>query len=483
LTDGLFDEDRGYIFNYASTGLSVSTAKQTAFMIRLAPSVSNALVGDLGERDLLNRAQLLLNEVAVTTDTGTGTVVIEGVLNPRNYPANPANITWTGLASSAAGGQPSFAQIALGGSINWGGVPSTTTTATIQGALTTTITARGFTTVTQNLTAIANSGFRTQAFRTVNNDFYITNTAYDALTSTPLRVGDRIVVGTYVTSGQTISTITRAYLGSVYTRIVMSSVANNNSPVSTNITAPVQNSISVNYTSAYQNGRTDFLITDTDATTSNIALGDVLLVSTFVISSQTIAGITSTYARVNGVNYTRIVMSSAANATQAGNTNTATTVTAAGTSASYAGNFIFFTQATWNNAGASNGTRVATAYTQFPANTSVSAVSNRRLGSTTVIRATFTQTLTTSVSAAATVTFQFGDPQFALPGEQVFSFLVQPGALNALSLSELKELTTTAIGGRGTFPNGPDVLAINIYKISGTPVSGSVILRWGEAQA
>jgi hypothetical protein len=81
------------------------------------------------------------------------------------------------------------------------------------------------------------------------------------------------------------------------------------------------------------------------------------------------------------------------------------------------------------------------------------------------------------------VTFQFGDPQYALPGEQVFSFLVQPGALNALSLAELKELTTTAIGGRGTFPNGPDVLAINIYKISGTAVNGSVILRWGEAQA
>jgi hypothetical protein len=65
----------------------------------------------------------------------------------------------------------------------------------------------------------------------------------------------------------------------------------------------------------------------------------------------------------------------------------------------------------------------------------------------------------------------------------VFSFLLQPGALAALSLKDLKELTTTAIGGRGTFPNGPDVLAINIYKISGSSVNGSVILRWGEAQA
>jgi len=483
LTDGLFDEDRGYIFNYAATGLSVSTAKQTAFMIRLAPSVSNALVGDLGERDLLNRAQLLLNEVAVTTDTGSGTVVIEGVLNPRNYPANPSNITWTGLASSAAGGQPSFAQIALGGSINWGGVPLTTTTATIQGALTTTVNARGFTTVTQNLTAIANSGFRTRSFQTTSNDFYITNTAYDALTSTPLRVGDRLSEGTFVTAGQSISNITRAYLGGIYTRIEMSSAANGNSTIGVNVTITVQNSITTNYASAYVNGRTDFLITNAEATSSNITVGDVLLVSTFVISSQTVATITSSYATVSGVAYTRIVMSSAANATQAVNTATATTVTAAGTGATYTGNFIFFTQATWNNSGASNGTRVATSFTQFPANTSVSAVSNRRLGSTTVIRATFTQTLVTPVSAAGTVTFQFGDPQFALPGEQVFSFLLQPGALAALSLKELKELTTTAIGGRGTFPNGPDVLAINIYKISGSAVNGSVILRWGEAQA
>jgi len=483
LTDGMFDEDRGYIFNYAATGLSVSTAKQTAFMIRLAPSVSNALVGDLGERDLLNRAQLLLNEVAITTDTGSGTVVIEGVLNPRNYPANPSNITWTGLASSAAGGQPSFAQIALGGSINWGGIPGTTTTATIQGALTTTINAVGFTTVTQNLTAIANSGFRTRAFQTTNNDFFITNAAYDAITATPLRVGDRIVVGTFVTAGQSISTITRAYLGSGYTRIVMSSNANATSAVSTNVTTPVQNSISINYASSVVNGRQDFLITDAENTAQNLALGDTLSAASYIVVSQTIANLTPSYARVNGVNYTRIVMNTSANATIAVNTNLAVTVTASGTGANYTGNFLFFTQASWNNSGAANGTRVATSYTQFPANTSVSAVTTRRLGTVTTIRATFTQTLTTSVSASTSITLQFGDPQFALPGEQVFAFLCQPGSLNTLSLAELKELTTTAIGGRGTFPNGPDVLAINVYKISGGAVNGSIVLRWGEAQA
>jgi hypothetical protein len=70
-----------------------------------------------------------------------------------------------------------------------------------------------------------------------------------------------------------------------------------------------------------------------------------------------------------------------------------------------------------------------------------------------------------------------------LPGEQVFSFISNPGETANLELDQLKELTNTTIGGRGTFPNGPDVLAINVYKVEGTAVNCSLILRWGEAQA
>ena len=487
LTDGLFDTDRGYIFNYAATGLSITTTRQTAFMIRLAPSVSNAIVGDLGERDLLNRAQLLLNEIAITADTGTGTIIVEGVLNPRNYPTDPTKITWNGLSSSAAGGQPSFAQIALGGSINWGGVASTTTTASVQGALTTTITARGFSTVTQTIQAIAApAGIVTGGLALANsrNDFYILNTAYDALVSTPLRVGDIVSLATFLTGGQTISNITRAFNGTVYTRIVMSANANASSPTNANQTITVTSSISTSYANAFAVGRTDFLITNADNTASNITAGDTLSATTFVISNQTISTITPSFATVGGVAFTRIVMNTGANATQTANTNTTTTVSAAGTAASYSGtNFLFFTSATWNASGASVGTRVATSVTQFPAGTSVSAVATRRLGGVSIIRASFTQTSNTSIAAAATITFQFGDPQFALPGEQVFSFLCQPGSLNALDLRELKELTTTAIGGRGAFPNGPDVLAINVYKATGTAIPAGIILRWGEAQA
>ena len=292
LTDGQFDQDRGYLFSYASTGNEVSTTKKTAFLIRLAPSVSNAIVGDLGERELLNRAQLLLKEISIASDavaTNTGGIVIEGVLNPQNYPTNPADIAWGGIAGLAQGGQPSFVQIAPGGSVSWSsGVVQTTATATTAA------------------------------------------------------------------------------------------------------------SISLNRT-----------------------------------------------------------------------------------------NYLYFTQASWDTIGAKVGTEVSDS--KFPAGTRVSQVFGPAnyvggsAGNEYIVY--FTQNSNTTVNASSTVTFTFGQPPFALPGETVFSFITNPGETSSLDLSELKELTNTTLGGRGTYPNGPDVLAINVYKTGGTATVANIILRWGEAQA
>jgi len=110
IMDGLYDQDRGYIFNYARTSISATTSPQTVFMIRLAPSVSNATVGDLGSRDLLNRSQLLLTGIEVTGGS-LNPLIIEAVLNPYNYPTNTASVTWFPLTPSAAGGLPSLCQI------------------------------------------------------------------------------------------------------------------------------------------------------------------------------------------------------------------------------------------------------------------------------------------------------------------------------------------------------------------------------------
>ena len=73
----------------------------------------------------------------------------------------------------------------------------------------------------------------------------------------------------------------------------------------------------------------------------------------------------------------------------------------------------------------------------------------------------------------------------AIPGETIFSFVGSGGGGNAsqLDLSDLKELNNTPIGGRGAFPNGPDVLAINVYTTGGSDFTGNLVLRWSEAQA
>jgi hypothetical protein len=113
--DGGFDDDRGYIFNYQRQ-ITITTATTTAFLIRLAPSVSNSQVGALGVRELLNRSQLLLQAIGVAISQGSGTLgacVVEGVINPRNF--NTA--TWVDLTPEANGGQPSFTQVST--SFSW----------------------------------------------------------------------------------------------------------------------------------------------------------------------------------------------------------------------------------------------------------------------------------------------------------------------------------------------------------------------------
>jgi len=115
IADGGYDSDRGYLFNYQRTQQSISTTTQTVFLIRLAPSVANSAVGRLGAKDLLNRSQLLLQALGVTTANGSssGATVIEGILNPKNF----VDATWISLATEAQGGQPSFAQVAT--SVTW----------------------------------------------------------------------------------------------------------------------------------------------------------------------------------------------------------------------------------------------------------------------------------------------------------------------------------------------------------------------------
>jgi hypothetical protein len=110
IMDGQFDNDRGYFFNYSNviSGVTLTTGQTSnVFMIRLAPSVSNGIVGDMGQRDLLSRAQLLLQKLEVIP-TG-GTVNVTGILNPSFSPAILPS--WSNVNSTSLGSQPSFTQV------------------------------------------------------------------------------------------------------------------------------------------------------------------------------------------------------------------------------------------------------------------------------------------------------------------------------------------------------------------------------------
>jgi hypothetical protein len=270
LQDGGFDTDRGYIFNYQSLNITAQRRKTTAFGIRLAPSVSNATVGDLGIRELINRAQLLLQGIEVTAGAGGGSqaIVVEGVLNPSNYPTTVTNITWVTLNStSLQTGQPSFSQIALGSNIAFDSTATYTTT--------------------------VNTG---------TTGTYILNVA----STTSMRIGDALDVPG-LSGGSTIT----AFSGTGWLTV--------NNPIATNVT-----------------------------------------------QGATITGYRNYYA---------------------------------------------------------------------------------------------------------------------VPGETVFSFITSPANRDSLDLTPLKELTNTPLGGRGTYPNGPDTLFINVYATQGASLLVNLNLRWGEAQA
>jgi hypothetical protein len=323
------------------------------------------------------------------------------------------------------------------------------------------------------------------AISAARTDFLVPN----AQAST-VALADVLSVATFITGGQTISNITTNFAtvsGTSYARIVMTGAGNSTSTAGAgnNITVTSTSSATNTYNRALTTSRSDFLITDAQFAGSGIQVSDILSATTFITGGQTISSITQSFISIGGISHTRIVMSGTANASSNPNSGNDVTVTvrAAGTAATYTGtNFVFFTASSWIASGATVSTRIATIVSQFPAGTAVAATTTRTFGLNTVYRVTFTQTSSGTFNASDTITFQFG-AAYALPGEQVFSFIANPGESQELSLEALKELTATAIGGRGTFPNGPDVLAINVYKVAGTPVPSNVILRWGEAQA
>jgi hypothetical protein len=112
IMDGGFDDDKSLIFTYGMTTPTVipAQASRALFAIRVAPSADNGIAAAFGQRDLINRMQLKLNTLGVSTRTSSSNYLVRAFLNAT--PSSAA--TWTTPTEGAAGiANSSLSQIAV----------------------------------------------------------------------------------------------------------------------------------------------------------------------------------------------------------------------------------------------------------------------------------------------------------------------------------------------------------------------------------
>lgn len=83
IMDGRYDDDKSLIFTYGQTGFTTipANSSRALFSIRVAPSVDNGLPGFFGERELVNRMQLVLRSLDVSTSSGNANYLVRAYLN------------------------------------------------------------------------------------------------------------------------------------------------------------------------------------------------------------------------------------------------------------------------------------------------------------------------------------------------------------------------------------------------------------------
>lgn len=119
ILDGDFDIDRTYSFTYSLNSCTVSAAigqPQTLFMIRLAPSLGSGVPGDLGIRDTLNRAQLLLQNCYINFSATDARALLVGIVNPINVEF----AAWQNVNIPGNQNAPSFSQFVANASAQIG---------------------------------------------------------------------------------------------------------------------------------------------------------------------------------------------------------------------------------------------------------------------------------------------------------------------------------------------------------------------------
>lgn len=118
MMDGRFDDDKSLVFTYGQTQFSNISSGQTKalFSIRVSPSVDNGVSAAFGARELVNRMQLVLRNLDLTTRTTGANFLVRAFLNA--VPTTSTN--WTNAIGGALNQQnSSLAQIAdYGGPFN-----------------------------------------------------------------------------------------------------------------------------------------------------------------------------------------------------------------------------------------------------------------------------------------------------------------------------------------------------------------------------
>jgi hypothetical protein len=112
IMDGGYDDDASLIFTYGMTTPTVIPAGQSRalFSIRVAPSADNGIPAFFGQRDLINRMQLKLNALDVSTRSSSSNYLVRAFLNTTPS----ASATWNTPTEGAVGiGNSSLSQIAV----------------------------------------------------------------------------------------------------------------------------------------------------------------------------------------------------------------------------------------------------------------------------------------------------------------------------------------------------------------------------------
>jgi len=111
IMDGRFDDDKSLVFTYGqsvATNIAQNTTR-ALFSIRVAPSVDNGISASFGQRELINRMQLTLRALDITTSTTNANLLVQAFLNASTSTAT----TWTNAVGNVPGRiNSSLAQIA-----------------------------------------------------------------------------------------------------------------------------------------------------------------------------------------------------------------------------------------------------------------------------------------------------------------------------------------------------------------------------------